>query len=108
MGARANDGGTNMAFVQIIEFRTNDVEGMRAAEAEWERATEGKRTARRQIITEDRDNPGRYLSIVFFDSYESAMQNSDMPETKAAAEKFMKLAEGPTTFHNLEVIEDRS
>jgi len=26
MGARANDGGTNMAFVQIIEFRTNDVE----------------------------------------------------------------------------------
>jgi hypothetical protein len=97
-----------MAFVQIIEFRTNDVEGMRTAEAEWERATEGKRTARRQIITQDRDDPGRYLSIVFFDSYESAMQNSEMPETKAVAEKMMALSEGVPTFHNLEVIEDRS
>jgi hypothetical protein len=97
-----------MAFVQIIEFRTKDVEGMRAAEAEWERATEGRRTARRQIVTEDRDNPGRYLTIVFFDSYESAMQNSGMPETKASAEKFLALAEGPATFHNLEVIEDKS
>lgn len=97
-----------MAFVQIIEFRTKDVEGMRAAEAEWERATEGKRTARRQIITRDRDDPGRYLSIVFFDSHESAMQNSEMPETKAAAEKMMALSEGEPVFHNLEVIEDRS
>jgi quinol monooxygenase YgiN len=97
-----------MAFVQIIEFRTNDIEGLRAAEAEWERATEGKRTARRQILARDRDDPGRHLAIVFFDSYESAMQNSEMPETKAVAEKMMALSEGEPTFHNLEVIEDRS
>jgi hypothetical protein len=97
-----------MAFVQIIEFRTNDVEGMRAAEAEWERATEGRRTARRQIMTHDRDDPNRHLAIIFFDSYESAMQNSGMPETKAAAEKFLALSEGEPIFHNLEVIDDRS
>jgi hypothetical protein len=97
-----------MAFVQVIEFRTNDVEGMQAAEREWERATEGKRTARRQIVTRDRDDPNRYVTIVFFDSYESAMENSGMPETKAAAEKFMTLSDGAPTFRNLDVVEDNS
>ena len=36
----------------------------------------------------DRSQPGRYFAIVFFDSYESAMENSSLPETQAAAEKY--------------------
>ena len=95
-----------MAFVQIIEFRTDDIEAMRAAEQDWERDTAGKRTARRLMLTQDRDDPSRYLSIVFFDSYESAMQNSGMPETKAGSERMAQLASGPPTFYTLEVIED--
>lgn len=97
-----------MTFVQIIEFRTDDIEAMRAAEKDWERATEGKRTARRQMITQDRDDPSRYLSIVFFDSYESAMQNSGLPETKASSDRMAQLSSGPPTFHNLEVLEDHT
>jgi hypothetical protein len=97
-----------MAFVQIIEFSTHDIEAMSQVDADWERATEGKRTARRQVLTEDRDHPGRYFSFVFFDSYESAMENSGLPETKAAAERYMALADGPATFYNLNVIADRS
>lgn len=97
-----------MAFVQIIEFSTTDLEGVRAVSAEWERATEGKRTARRMMLAEDRDNPGRYATIVFFDSYESAMQNSGLPETQAASEQYMALADGPPIFHNLDVLDERS
>jgi hypothetical protein len=36
-----------MAFVQIIEFRTSDIERARQVNDEWWRATEGKRTVRR-------------------------------------------------------------
>lgn len=96
-----------MAFVQIIEFSTADIEGMNAVEAEWERATEGKRTVRRMLLAQDRNNPGRYCSIVFFDDYEAAMQNSELPETQAASERYMALADGPPIFHDLDVIEER-
>jgi hypothetical protein len=97
-----------MAFLQIIEFSTRDIDAMSKVDDEWERATEGKRTARRRLLTEDRDHPGRYFSIVFFDSYESAMENSGLPETKAAAEGYMALSDGPATFHNLNVMADNS
>jgi hypothetical protein len=96
-----------MTFVQIIEFSTSDFEGMQEIDQEWERATEGKRTARRQLVARDRDHPGRYFSLVFFDSYESAMENSELPETKAAAGRYIELADGPATFYNLDVLEDR-
>jgi hypothetical protein len=63
-------GDDDMAFVQIIEFRTDDIEAMRAAEQDWERDTAGKRTARRLMLTQDRDDPSRYHSIVFIDYYQ--------------------------------------
>ena len=63
-----------------------------ALDDEWEQATEGKRTLRRSIITRDRNDPDRYLILAFFDSYESAMENSNLPETAAFAEKQMPLA----------------
>jgi hypothetical protein len=56
----------------------------------------------------DRNQPGRYFAIVFFDSYESAMENSKLPETQAAAEKYMALADAPPVFYDLDVIEDRA
>lgn len=97
-----------MAFVQIIEWRTKKIDEMRAVGEEWERATEGKRKAGRRIICEDRDQRGRYLTIVFFDSYEEAMENSSLPETEALSKRMMGLAEGPPTFYNLDVVDDRS
>jgi hypothetical protein len=97
-----------MAFVQIIEFRTSQSEEMQKVADEWEKATEGKRLARRRVLCEDRDQPGRYLNIVFFNSYEDAMQNSSLPETDEFSTKMMGFAEGPPTFYNLDVVEDRS
>jgi len=96
-----------MAFVQIIEFRTSKIAEVQEVGNEWEKATEGKRKARRTILCEDRDNPGRYFNIVFFDSHAAAMENSAMPETDALSKKMMSFADGPPTFHNLDVIDDR-
>jgi hypothetical protein len=97
-----------MAFVQIIEFKSSDIDGLRQADDEWERATEGKRTARRRMITRDLHDPNRYFMIVFFDSYESAMADSELPETQEAVDALVKLADRSPTFYELDVVVDRA
>jgi hypothetical protein len=97
-----------MTFTQIIEFKSADIEGIRKAGEDWSQATEGKRTARRQLLARDRADPDRYFMIVFFDSYESAMANSELPETQASAEVFASLADRPPTFYDLDILDDRS
>lgn len=97
-----------MEFIQIIETRMSDVEPLLALDDEWEKATEGKRTARRSIVTRDRNDPERHLVIVFFDSYEEAMKNSQLPETQDFAAKADALTEAPAVFHDLDVVADRS
>ena len=93
-------------FIQIIEFHTSRFDEGAAHVAEWRTATEGKRTAQRSLVCQDRDNPDRYLNIVWFDSYEDAMRNSELPETGRLAEQLTKLADEPAIFRNLEVIEE--
>jgi hypothetical protein len=95
-----------MSFVQIIEFRTTDIEAAQQVHSKWREDTEGRRTARRELITRDRHDPDRYFALVFFDSYESAMENSGLPETKAAAEQYQKLSEGPPLFYDLDVLDE--
>jgi hypothetical protein len=93
-------------FVQIIEFNTKRFAEGSQHVADWRTATEGKRTAKRSVVCKDRDNPDRYLNMVFFDSYEDAMRNSELPETQRLAEQLSKLADGPAVFRNLEVIDE--
>jgi hypothetical protein len=97
-----------MSFVQIMQLQTSNVNEILAAVDEWEKATEGRRTAGRSVVCQDRDHPGRYSVIVFFDSYEAAMKNSELPETGALAEKTAALSDGPPSFVNLDVMEERS
>ena len=52
-------------------------------------------TFRRISATADRDRPGTYFTIVEFDSYESAMENSNRPETSEFAAKMAALCDGP-------------
>lgn len=42
-----------MAFMQIIEFRTSDIDRGRQINDQWWRATEGKRTVRREVLARD-------------------------------------------------------
>jgi hypothetical protein len=97
-----------MAFIQIIEFSTTRMEeGTPHVEA-WEKATEGKRTAQRAVLCRDRNDPNHYFNVVFFDSHEAAMENSNMPETQELAQKLSELTDGPPTFYDLDVVYDRT
>src|SRR5262245_54954800 len=97
-----------MKFVQIIEMRTKRVDEITALESEWEKATEGRRTLRRSIVTRDRNDPNRYLVFAFFDDYEPAMINSKLPETSEFGEKQQALLDTPMQFTDLDIIDDRS
>jgi hypothetical protein len=96
-----------MAFAQIIEFRTSDIDKVRQIDQRWWQATEGKRTARRQMLARDHADPDKYYAVVFFDSYDSAMRNSAMPETNTAAEQYLNASDGPPVFHDLDIIDER-
>jgi hypothetical protein len=96
-----------MAFIQIIEFRTDKIDEMRKLDGQWQaRARSEGATARRGILCSDRDDPGRYFQIVFFDSAEDAEKNSSLPVTRDFAGKMMALGTGEPAFHNLDVVED--
>ena len=97
-----------MGFVQVIEFRTSKIDEVRKVGDEWEAAAGGDSRARRRVMCEDRDNPGRYFNVVFFDSYDDAMENSTLPVTEKFSQKMMALADGPPTFYNLDVVDDRN
>jgi quinol monooxygenase YgiN len=96
-----------MKFVQLIEMRTSRVDEIRQLEEEWERATEGKRTLRKAVVGRDRHDPDRHIVIAFFDDYDSAMENSNLPETQAFGEQQNALLDGPPTFTDLDVVDER-
>jgi hypothetical protein len=97
-----------VSFVQIIDMHTKNVDEIQGLEREWEKATEGKRTLRRSIIGRDRNDPDHYLVLAFFDSYESAMTNSNLPETTEFGKKQSALLDGAMQFTDLDVIDDRT
>jgi len=97
-----------MKFVQIIEFQTSRIDEFDAVEAKWRAATEGKRTVVRDIKVRDRDRPNTYMIIVEFPSYEDAMKNNELPETREIAEQMRKLTDGEPVFRNLEVISENA
>jgi hypothetical protein len=97
-----------MTFMQIVEFRTSDIESFRQVNDEWWKATEGKRTVRRELFARDHSDPSRCYAVVFFDSYESAMENSNLPETQASAERFSTMSDAPPMFYDLDILEDRT
>ena len=97
-----------MAFVQIIQFRTSKFDEMQKVGDEWEAAAAHDKTVQRRLLCQDLDNPGQYLNIVFFESQESAMQNSNLPVTQEFSARMMTLADGPPTFFNLDVLQDVS
>jgi quinol monooxygenase YgiN len=95
-----------MKFVQLIEFKTKDIDAFNKTLDEWLAKTAGIRTPTRATQGRDRDNEGTYVHIVEFPSYEEAMENSNRPETAEFAERLASLCEGPPTFRNLDVVRE--
>lgn len=91
-------------FVQLIDFATAEPDTMLALADEWANDAVRDGTAVRTGIGADRERPGHYTWIVYFDSAETAQKNSDRPETAAFSARFSALCtEGPA-FRNLDVV----
>ena len=95
-------------FVQIIEYRTSKPDEIAGLSDEFRKASEATPDGRppgRAIVCADRDEVGRYFTIVEFESFEAAMENNDRPETNNFAEKMSALCDGPVKFYNLDLIQ---
>ena len=92
-----------MAFIQVIEFTTQKPDEVRALIDEIRAETADRGTVVRADVCTDRDQPGRMVNIVQFESYEAAMENSNLPETQEFARRMSELADGSPRFLNLDV-----
>src|SRR5579872_1176850 len=93
------------AFVQIMEIVTSRYDEFQAFTKKMQEERGDALLANKATVTADRDNPGHYVIIVEFSSYEEAMKNSNDPETTRYAQQMMALLDGPPIFHNLDVLE---
>ena len=96
-------------FVQIIEYRTSKPDEIRTLMEEFQakRQAEGDGPSPvHALACADRDEAGRYFSIVEFASYEEAMENSRRADTTEFATKMMELCDGPGSFYNLDLVDE--
>lgn len=95
-----------MAFVQVMTYTTTKRAEMDAALAQWLEDTRDVRRARKRLLLQDRGTADRYVEVVFFDSYEDAMHNSNLPATGALSRSFEELSEDGCRFENFDVVTD--
>ncbi|MEU3558107.1 hypothetical protein [Streptomyces fragilis] len=100
-----------MKFVQIIDFETERIDEVRQRMAEYEEQsrTQGRTTApTARMLLKDRANGNRYLAVVEFEDYETAMANSDAPETGELAQQLSALMTRPPVYTDCDVQEQRA
>jgi quinol monooxygenase YgiN len=91
-------------FVQIMRFKTDQVDQLAKMNAQYRADTAGRSTYTSEVVGQDLDS-GEYVVIVTFPSREAADANNALPETQALAEQTTALCDGPISFSNIEVRE---
>lgn len=95
-----------MQYIQLVEFNTNHpVDEVKQALDAWLVASRGKRTPHMAVVAVDHDRPNHYWELLEYVSEQEAVKTAELPETKAAFERWSRLLEGEPVFHNLDVIE---
>jgi hypothetical protein len=94
-------------FVQIVEFHSTKIDELRALSEEFERSGPPGGLVH-GVVTQDREDPTLYRTIVEFPSYEEAMENSADSRTSEFAGRMAALCDGPPAFRNLDVIHSMS
>jgi hypothetical protein len=100
-----------MRFVQIIDFETRRIDEVRRMMRDYEEQAraQGRTTApTARTLLRDRANADRYLAVVEFESYETAMANSDAPETGELARQLSALMTRPPLYTDCDVEEQRT
>ena len=95
-----------MRYIQLVEFNTNHpVQEVQQALDAWLAASSGKRTLHMAVVAADHDRPNHYWELLEYASEQEATKTAELPETRAAFERWSGLLDGEPTFHNLDVIE---
>ncbi|MFJ9808350.1 ester cyclase [Streptomyces sp. NPDC101158] len=97
-----------MTFVQIIDCKTSDVDGLNRLMDRWVEQTQGKRTATHSMVGKDRSDASHVVEIVEFPSYDVAMRNSQLPETDRIFREMVALCDEMPTFTDLDVVRDEA
>ena len=97
-----------MAFIQTIEFTTDQQDKILDVMERWSADTMGNGTAQRATMLQDRSTLGCFVMAVWFESPEAAAENSAREETGAFAEKFAALCSDGPTFREFDVVETYS
>ena len=92
------------AFIQFVEFEATDIDALATELKRFQVEHPGVLTASASTITQDRDRPGTYISIVEFPSYEKAMEQQSNPATSEFSASLAKVMSGPPRFRNLDVV----
>ena len=90
-------------FIQFVEFEATDIDALATELKRFQVEHPGVLTASASTITEDRDRPGTYISIVEFPSYEIAMEQQSNPATSEFSASLAKVMSGPPRFRTLDV-----
>lgn len=95
-----------MPYIQLVEFdTTHQTDEVRRAFDAWLDASRGQRTLRMAVVATDHDRPNHFWELLEFASEDDAAQVAELPETKAAYQRWSSLLEGEPAFHNLDVVE---
>lgn len=95
-----------MQVIQLVEFRSHSsANDLREALDAWLGASHGKRSLQMAVVAAERDDPGRFWEVLEFASEEDAKGAIELPETKAAYERWTGLLDGEPVFHNLDVVQ---
>jgi hypothetical protein len=93
-------------YIQLVEFDSSTPpEDIRKALDDWLAATAGKRKLQMAIVAAERGRPNHYWEMLEFPSEAEARRSTELPETKAAYDRWIRVLDGEPTFHDLDVVE---
>src|SRR5579872_4511920 len=95
-----------MAFVQIVSYSTASPDALAEAHRVWREATDGVSAPYRRLLLRDREDPERFVEVVFYGSYEDAAHNAFLPATAAILGHAAADAERGVTVRHLDVVTD--
>lgn len=97
-----------MAFIQIIEYQTDQPEAVQALSDKMRSESGAAGTAPRfttLVRAKDRDKDNSYVTIVEFPTYADAEASNNDPQVQAFAAAMQELATAPPRFLNLDVVD---
>ena len=90
-----------MPYIQLVEFNTkHQADEVRRAFDAWLDASRGQRTLRMAVVATDHERPNHFWELLEFASEDDAAQVAELPETKAAYQRWSSLLDGEPAFHN--------